>query len=533
MEQARTGQLEVVKRIKDAFDSGKKFVIAEMPTGWGKSVIGKTLANMYQKTCYITPQILLQEQLIGDFGEEGKFQSGHPMVHLKGRSNYKCVYSEIADISESKRKELRAKNMDCSTGYCKRDGKSMCGACVTNPDYKIEGNKCPYWQRVYKYLQSPIGLMNFKSFMFQMSFSSHFEGYSVDLLIIDEAHNQEKEVLDFVSVSFNEEMFIRYLSMKMPKYKTVEEYSDFFEKEGLAKRLLEEAAIARGQERFGDAEKMENLAVKMLNFIKSDKGNWVLKIDDKNKRKTNVELKPIFVDQDANRLLYKHADKVLIMSATILSADVMCESLGINKDDMEFIQMPSNFPVENRPIFFLPVGSMSYRNKDATMPKMVEAIDEVCRNFKGERGIIHTHSFANCDAVMQGVSPETRNRILFQKHFSSRDEMLEVHRESDDTIIVAPALHEGIDLKEDLSRFQIIMKVPYPNFKDDPQLAARMDLSQDYYNLLVCLKIVQSYGRSIRSETDYAETYIFDSDFSRLLNMCGHLLPPWFKEAIQ
>jgi Rad3-related DNA helicase len=47
------------------------------------------------------------------------------------------------------------------------------------------------------------------------------------------------------------------------------------------------------------------------------------------------------------------------------------------------------------------------------------------------------------------------------------------------------------------------------------------------------LRLVQSYGRSVRSSDDHAETYILDSSISYLLKIGEALLPKWFKEAIK
>ena len=98
---------------------------------------------------------------------------------------------------------------------------------------------------------------------------------------------------------------------------------------------------------------------------------------------------------------------------------------------------------------------------------------------------------------------------------------------------VAPAMHEGLDLIDDSSRFQIICKVPYPNQNDNPQLKERVDLSWNYYVWLTALKLVQSYGRSVRHDKDWASTYIVDSDFARFAEMAIDILPDWFLEAIQ
>lgn len=539
LESPRVGQIECIKSILKAFENGKRIVILEAPTGSGKSVIAKTITNLAESSCYITSQILLQEQLVSDFGEAGKFQKGPPLIHLKGRSNYTCVYPSIAQISQKEKEKLQKLNMNCATGVCKRENVSMCSACVGYEVNKFTGeneksllkNKCPYWLRTGQFLAADAGLMNFKSFLFQTAFNTHFAGYGKELLIIDECHNTEKELLDFVTLAFDDKLLLKELSMRLPKYNTPQEYAKWFEDEKLVEELHASALIAQAQERFQAAEELDNLSSKVDRFLSSNLDNYVLKLDwgSNNKR---IELKPIFVRNEAQRLLLNKADFVLMMSATVLSADIMCDSLGIDKKDVTFIKLPSSFPIENRKIHYMPAGSMSYKSKDATLPKMVKVINEICNMHEGQKGIIHTHNFQIAEFIMNNASSSIKHRLLFQKNFKSRDELLAFHKESLDTIIVAPAMHEGVDLKDDLSRFQIICKMPYPNFVDDPQLSARMKLSQGYYDLITCLKLVQSYGRSIRSETDYAETYILDSDFDRLVGNCGYLLPDWFKEAI-
>ncbi len=53
-----------------------------------------------------------------------------------------------------------------------------------------------------------------------------------------------------------------------------------------------------------------------------------------------------------------------------------------------------------------------------------------------------------------------------------------------------------------------------------------------YYVGFTCLKLVQSYGRSVRSETDYANTYILDAQFEKFYKQARKMLPLWFIDAI-
>ena len=89
-------------------------------------------------------------------------------------------------------------------------------------------------------------------------------------------------------------------------------------------------------------------------------------------------------------------------------------------------------------------------------------------------------------------------------------------------------------MKDDLSRFQIIVKVPYANL-GDRWIDARFNRpdGRKWYNWLSALHLVQAYGRSVRSDNDWAFTYILDSGFARFVNVNRQILPTWFIECIK
>ena len=74
---------------------------------------------------------------------------------------------------------------------------------------------------------------------------------------------------------------------------------------------------------------------------------------------------------------------------------------------------------------------------------------------------------------------------------------------------------EGVDLKGELSKFQILCKIPFP-FLGDKVVKKKMSKWDWWYNTQTIRTIIQSVGRSIRSETDTAVTYILDSDWNRI-----------------
>jgi Rad3-related DNA helicase len=90
---------------------------------------------------------------------------------------------------------------------------------------------------------------------------------------------------------------------------------------------------------------------------------------------------------------------------------------------------------------------------------------------------------------------------------------------------------EGIDLKDDASRFQIICKVPFP-YLGDKLIKKRMNKFPGWYNLQTAKTIVQATGRSVRNEKDHAVTYILDADFNRFLRNNERLFPKDFLNCL-
>ncbi len=194
--------------------------------------------------------------------------------------------------------------------------------------------------------------------------------------------------------------------------------------------------------------------------------------------------------------------------------------------------MSNRFPVENRPIFYTPAARIvGGKAKQAEWgPKIVTKIDQILAKYPKMKGIIHTHNFSIADEIV-GKS-KNKGRMLYQKNFDSKEQMLAEHSRRTNSIIVAPAMHEGLDLKGDLSRLQIICKVPWPNFYDDKQLARRVEIDRRYLSWLTALKLCQSTGRSIRSETDWAHTFVIDEGFDDFIRQSHDIIPRWFHESI-
>jgi Helicase C-terminal domain len=60
-----------------------------------------------------------------------------------------------------------------------------------------------------------------------------------------------------------------------------------------------------------------------------------------------------------------------------------------------------------------------------------------------------------------------------------------------------------------------------------------MKLDPAWYQWRTALTLVQATGRSVRSSSDYAITYILDADFARFIAKNRKCLPRWWLDAIE
>jgi len=523
----RGGQIKACEFILDSFAGGKKFVVLEAPTGIGKSAIAMTVSKSFESSYYLTIQKMLQDQLSNDFGEYGQYE--RLLIDLKGRNAYECTYKLSPDAHSAKAiaKWKFSGPHNCADGHCRRKGDSSYPWCRAK---KI----CQYLNQVDKAIDSRLCLMNFASFLNQTTHTKRFEPRQ--FMVLDEGHNIESQLMNFISLSLTDSEFN---GLKFPSHCSVEEYAKWLADNKVLDILAGSLNEAREKE---DTRRIDDLKAtigKLAHFLEemaSDvPSRWVVEHTKlKNKVNSRVTFKPVFIDKYAHSHLFDWADCVLIMSATILDVNVMSKSLGIDKSQIAAMRLKSTFPVEKRPIYFQPAARITGgKSKMHVWAKpLAQSVNKICKKYEGKRGIIHTHNFYITEMLINDCDPAVTRRLLYQKEFNNKTEMLEYHAKSEDTITIAPAMHEGIDLVDDLSRFQIVCKVPFPNQFDDKQLAARMETDPQFYEWLTALKLVQSVGRSVRSEEDWADTYIIDGSFEWWYRKNIRMIPAWFKEAV-
>jgi Rad3-related DNA helicase len=224
-----------------------------------------------------------------------------------------------------------------------------------------------------------------------------------------------------------------------------------------------------------------------------------------------------------------------MMSATILDKDTFCRGIGLEPNKVKFIQVDSDFPVEHRPICPLNVAYLNYGTlqQDETKMRIAQMIDKIMSHHREQKGIVHCTSYQQVQFIKNNISKENRRRLLETDPDIPREEIIAEHIDTEKpTVLISPSLHLGLDLRDERSRWQVIVKVPWPS-KGDRWIDEKRRRDERWYILQTALRLIQAVGRSVRSREDWAITYLLDSCFRSFMNKNRHILPNWFSSAIK
>jgi Rad3-related DNA helicase len=220
---------------------------------------------------------------------------------------------------------------------------------------------------------------------------------------------------------------------------------------------------------------------------------------------------------------------VFLMSGTILDKNLFCNLNGLEVSKAVYYSIESPFNPKSRPIYYMPLGKMSFKSKEETFKRYIPYIKKLLDKYKGKKGIIHTNSFE----LAKWIEDKIKDPRLVFHDSSNKDEVLKIHMESEEpTVIVSPSMDTGVSFDDDSARFQIIAKVPYPSLASQKN-KLRMNNNPDWYSWKTCGGIIQSSGRIIRSSRDWGDTIILDGSFGDVMKWSSHFLPDWFQKSIK
>lgn len=201
------------------------------------------------------------------------------------------------------------------------------------------------------------------------------------------------------------------------------------------------------------------------------------------------------------------------------------------------VRVPCQFPVENRVIYATPVVSVTYKTKAEAYPKMARALRGLLLQHPDERVLVHTVSYDLGGYLLKSLMAEmgpAHKRLLTYRSARERDKTIERYRRVEGSVLIAPSLERGVDFRDEDCRVVVVCKVPYPNL-GDAQTKARFYGSGGrlWFAVATVRSLVQMTGRGVRSETDFASSYILDAQFvDKVWKDHRTLLPTWWRDAV-
>ncbi len=523
-------QAKVLDRIGNALEK-HKFVVCCAPTGSGKSLLAKTIAELsespskdfqdlitsYQaykqdftgrfineEECYDEPSFgafvltitkSLQDQYLSLFKDT---------AILKGKSNYVC------DVDNNY-------TVDLAPCTFVPQLKDKCWGC----------NRCPYYNNRNTALLSRFGVLNYKMFL---SLPDHVKRKNI--IICDEASELEEEIIRQFSAEVIYEKLLHY-EIEIPTlisdnkqkarvwvYNLIEKLSTAIDI--LSNTFTQQPNLISKNDRI-KYQYFKNLhrSLTTLDSTWND-CDYVIDVDTK---------KVAFTPLKANVLsgyIFNSAEKVVLMSATIIDHKHFAKSLGIK--DYAYIEAESEFDPSKSPIYISSVHKLNYKNLKNILPKICTQIEEIAEHHKNEKGIIHTHTQEITNFIQQKLGND--DRYLFRDAFANNEQILKEHkRAKTPTVLVSPSLAFGVDLKDDLARFQIIVKLPFFPLSSK-RIKKMFEIDKEWYENKMLNAVVQAAGRATRSKKDHSVTYILDGNFINVIKRTKNKLPKQFIERI-
>lgn len=590
--------------LKSFFIDGKKYVVANCPTGSGKTIIGFMTyfctQYLYYKyyvqrenvsarpgfeldnICYfLTSNKALQNQIDNDIT---RFSFEDYLYMLKGTSNYTCIPSTIKlnKIKKLLEKDYRLVEPKDMTFYekVKEDNPSLEFAsykfrpCVGYSGEKLEkkfpqcANECPYKIARTSAALKACTILNYAYFLNVMrtcdrEFGQYFRRRL--LTICDEAHllpdivcnmfnfeftaflpkRIQKFLNDIVRFGVN---FENTLQVKISKliqffYEPVNRPSEIInyikgilELQEELEKIHKEAKVGPSGSSYAQTFNetyqsiIEDITSLGMNFdsikvlINERPEDIYFESEETTKNLGIKEYKHILKDLKEAELVQTHMlSKInygLFMSATLGDVDEYATLMGMSEDEYEGLMLPSTFDFSRSPIYMCESGYLSYNTFDRNIDKVLLDAIKICSKHPNEKGLIHTGTFKITKLLQEKINQLAgqvdTSRFLFYQNTKEKEEQIELLRNSNRPfVLIGPSMYEGIDLPDDLCRFQILVKVPYAQISG--YVKKKMERYPFWYKRNCVEKVVQAIGRSNRHKNDYSTIYLLDSLFDKII----------------
>ena len=526
-----TRQADTLNKIGNALQD-HKFVICCAPTGSGKSMLAKTLAETTAEPTsefkhLISSYKAYKQDFTGNFTHSDECLEQPPSgafaltITKTLQDQYQSLFTD-ADILKGKA------NYICDVDENFMVDLAPCTFTSQLKDTCCKQNRCSYYNNRNTAVLSRFAALNYKMFL---ALPDHVKRKNI--IICDEASELEEELIRQFSAEISYEKlqqnnitFTKLITDNRQRarvwiYKIIEQLTSNIET--LSTVLSEQPQLASKADRI-KYQYFKNLH-KSLSSIDNmwDKCEFVIDHDA-----SKVSFTPLKADV-LTQHIFSHAEKVVLLSATIIDHKHFAKTLGIK--DYKYIEVQSDFDPNNSPIYVSSKYKLNYKTLKTSLPGVCKQIQEIISHHSNQKGIIHTHTQDITNFIHDCLGDN--ERCLYRNSFSSNEDILKEHKESSDpTILVSPSLTFGVDLKDELARFQILVKLPFLPLSSK-RIKKLFEQDSAWYENKMLNAVVQAAGRATRSKDDHSVTYILDATFVNVITRTKSKLPKYFLDRIQ
>lgn len=441
--------------------------VISAPTAFGKTALSKTIMRTLHSVSVITPTNQLVEQFQDEFPDTRK---------LSRLDSYRCEdWARPCSVTRGK-----------LGGFCK-------------------GCECSKDLAVAKYRGGP-GIYNYHIYLAHKLYR--------DVLVIDEAHNLLSIIRDRLAVKIWQHDY------KYPDgMYSSQQIRDWIETLSPTKRRHKKIQLLWGSVVHDIPQYLSQRATEQFNGKGTSRGHP----EDRD----CLKLLPVDISDAPPMFWPREVKKRVLLSATIGRKDI--EALGLSGRVL-YINAESPIDASRRPIVLVPLVNVNRHNIGEAAATIGRYIDEiVLPQHEGQKGVIHA-SYQLASLLRNHLHGD---RYLFHTR-ENKNNVYNSFRESpasSGTVLVASGMYEGVDLPQDLGRWQVIAKVPWESL-GSPAVRYMSERDPEWYSWNTIRTLIQACGRICRTPTDEGITLILDTSVGKLFKDWDHLLPAWYKDGL-
>ncbi|MFC4540949.1 helicase C-terminal domain-containing protein [Halosolutus amylolyticus] len=528
----RGAQEQALRDIRDAFAAGNDVVLVRAPTGSGKSLLARAIAGCARTideadpseasgAYYTTPQVsqlddVAADDLLADLNV------------IRGKSNYTCILPNERNTPVNQAPCVRERGYDCSVKH-----------------------RCPYFSDRAIASNRSIAAMTLAYFM-QTAGSEVFR--KRDVVVVDEAHGLAEWAEMYATIQLGPRRVPFWDELRVPAVDGPDRAARYAE--ALAQQcerrkddLLAQDSLSPAEVR--ERDRLQELIGELDWFVSDYRDpesptTWL--VDQSEPRSADatdgegeddepqggpLTIKPMNPEKYLQHTVWDRGNRFALLSATILNKAAFCRQVGLDPDNVALVDVPHTFPVENRPLYDVTQGKMTYEHRDETTPKIARTIVRIMQAHPDEKGLVHAHSYDIQERLADlladfGVGDRVRTHSR-----EDRDADLEAWKATDDPdVFLSVKMEEALDLKGDLCRWQVLCKAPFLN-TNDSRVAHRLEEGQWAWYFRTALRtVIQACGRVVRAPEDHGATYLADASLLDVFDRARSDMPDWFAEQV-